>query len=75
MNSVPSRANLLLARCVVVHFDGRSGGKQTVKMLERNLVPLGLRVLLSVGDTIQGELLALCRRPGEYGENSNDESV
>lgn len=37
---------------VVVQFDGRSDGKQTVKMLDRSLVPLGLRASLSNDGTI-----------------------
>lgn len=37
---------------VVVQFDGRSDGKQTVKMLDRSLVPLGLRASLSDDGTV-----------------------
>ncbi len=37
---------------VMVQFDGRSDGKQTVKMLDRSLVPLGLRASLSHDGTI-----------------------
>lgn len=37
---------------VMVQFDGRSDGKQTVKMLDRSLIPLGLRASLSNDGTI-----------------------
>ncbi|MGD8234276.1 flagellin [Vibrio sp. TRT 1302] len=37
---------------VMVQFDGRSDGKQTVKMLDRSLIPLGLRAALSDDGTI-----------------------
>lgn len=32
---------------VMIQFDGRSDGKQTVKMLDRSLIPLGLRASLA----------------------------
>ncbi|MBN3495048.1 flagellin [Vibrio neptunius] len=37
---------------VMVQFDGQSEGKQTVKMLDRSLIPLGLRASLSEDGTI-----------------------
>lgn len=37
---------------VMVQFDGQSEGKQTVKMLDRSLIPLGLRATLSEDGTI-----------------------
>lgn len=39
-------------KSVMVQFDGRSDGKQTVKMLDRSLVPLGLRASLSDDGTV-----------------------
>ncbi|MDN3609448.1 flagellin [Vibrio ostreicida] len=37
---------------VMIQFDGQSDGKKTVKMLDRNLIPLGLRASLSEDGTI-----------------------
>lgn len=37
---------------VMVQFDGRSDGRQTVKMLDRSLIPLGLRASLADDGTI-----------------------
>lgn len=39
-------------KSVMIQFDGRSDGKQTVKMLDRSLVPLGLRASLSDDGTV-----------------------
>lgn len=39
-------------KSVMVQFDGRSDGKQTVKMLDRSLVPLGLRASLTDDGTV-----------------------
>ncbi|MEZ8099458.1 flagellin [Vibrio bivalvicida] len=37
---------------VMIQFDGRADGKQTVKMLDRSLVPLGLRASMAEDGTI-----------------------
>jgi len=36
----------------MIQFDGRSDGKQTVKMLDRSLIPLGLRASMAEDGTI-----------------------